>query len=715
MQHQRRQSVSTQPVQGAAVGAAATPSSNRQPPASPGAHNAPQAGHHHHHSHHHHHHALPSTPAVASGNLASSANANANISAANANGVNPPRSKKEEHFLLSLPSHDREAWYDPGPVGYTSAYALDDVDASYSTAANSHNPASRFNDGDADYIGILRQPKLSNRGNKLQSGSKFVRKGRMGGWENLEVFESRAPFPSNNSYPLHSTSTFASPSVTAPRGASATENSGNGGLPDRRLPINAYPITPSLTLVPSNSATAARQDRPTHREVITPYSQLTSHLDENGNVTSAATNVVAGLSRKRKRFHNHDSLATTSGSSAPYTTIPVRAYIPLPPQNPVELVTSSIISRTFSPKNRTLEKLGVATTDLIEQDVPLVRALTRLTDFLRGTAVAGADGLVGLPFSGDDEPYVAAAEVNDEEALDDSQPNVITNGHSDTHQAEQPTQSGENAASETVAAQDDMAIDTTINSEDRHIKSEQVDTSIENGNLLKGINGDAKQSDGPNGHVESMPGASAQTTEQSVPVINGHKKPETITDGANAQHAEVNGVNGDAAGQSAENTNDPEADANIETNGDGQDEDESGDSVDQDADSQRRLVTARIPPAVYRISNPLPYVDRLFITPGSIDVPSTGADGTASTVLQPLDDNESVAEHFLRLDEMQQRQTIQSCLSDLTKFLADSLEYQDRLGEIRDQILGVEKRRKGVWNMARGYAHQLLWEDEQEV
>jgi hypothetical protein len=47
----------------------------------------------------------------------------------------------------------------------------------------------------------------------------------------------------------------------------------------------------------------------------------------------------------------------------------------------------------------------------------------------------------------------------------------------------------------------------------------------------------------------------------------------------------------------------------------------------------------------------------------------------------------------------------------LTKFLSDSLEYRDRLGEIRDSILGVEKRRKGVWNMARAYAHQVIWEE----
>ena len=67
-----------------------------------------------------------------------------------------------------------------------------------------------------------------------------------------------------------------------------------------------------------------------------------------------------------------------------------------------------------------------------------------------------------------------------------------------------------------------------------------------------------------------------------------------------------------------------------------------------------------------------------------------------------------------RLRPSDQLSTVQLCLSELTKFLSDSLEYQDRLSEIRDSVLGVEKRRKGVWNMARMYAHQLVWEEEQE-
>lgn len=38
---------------------------------------------------------------------------------------------------------------------------------------------------------------------------------------------------------------------------------------------------------------------------------------------------------------------------------------------------------------------------------------------------------------------------------------------------------------------------------------------------------------------------------------------------------------------------------------------------------------------------------------------------------------------------------------DLHRFLADSMEYRARLAEIRDGILGVERRRKGMWKVVR--------------
>lgn len=52
--------------------------------------------------------------------------------------------------------------------------------------------------------------------------------------------------------------------------------------------------------------------------------------------------------------------------------------------------------------------------------------------------------------------------------------------------------------------------------------------------------------------------------------------------------------------------------------------------------------------------------------------------------------------------------------SDLHRFLADSLEYRERLAEIRDGVLGVERRRKGMWKVVRMVANDWL-EEEREA
>lgn len=52
---------------------------------------------------------------------------------------------------------------------------------------------------------------------------------------------------------------------------------------------------------------------------------------------------------------------------------------------------------------------------------------------------------------------------------------------------------------------------------------------------------------------------------------------------------------------------------------------------------------------------------------------------------------------------------------DLHRFLADALEYRNRLSEIRDGILGVERRRKGMWKVVRTVANDFLAEEEGAV
>jgi hypothetical protein len=43
--------------------------------------------------------------------------------------------------------------------------------------------------------------------------------------------------------------------------------------------------------------------------------------------------------------------------------------------------------------------------------------------------------------------------------------------------------------------------------------------------------------------------------------------------------------------------------------------------------------------------------------------------------------------------------------------MADSLEYRSRLSEIRDGVLGVERRRKGMWKLIRMISSDWLEEE----
>lgn len=133
-------------------------------------------------------------------------------------------------------------------------------------------------------------------------------------------------------------------------------------------------------------------------------------------------------------------------------------------------------------------------------------------------------------------------------------------------------------------------------------------------------------------------------------------------------------------------------------------------------DQHRPLVTARLAPSIQRIASPQSYIESLFVTPHDITVPIV-AGASAQGAMEGMNSNTAggaAGIDTIKLTPNEQLETVRLCLGELTKFLADSLEYQDRLGEIRDSVLGIERRRKGVWNMARGYAHQMLWEEEQD-
>ncbi|SDA05595.1 BZ3501_MvSof-1269-A2-R1_Chr5-2g07548 [Microbotryum saponariae] len=114
-----------------------------------------------------------------------------------------------------------------------------------------------------------------------------------------------------------------------------------------------------------------------------------------------------------------------------------------------------------------------------------------------------------------------------------------------------------------------------------------------------------------------------------------------------------------------------------------------------------KSMVEELPEYVKRLVDPELYVRSLFVSSESVEMPITrpGLPGQpAVTLMEMVSPND-------------QEVLLHDCLTDLHRFLADSLEYRDRLSEIRDGVLGVERRRKGMWKVVRTVAEDWLREE----
>lgn len=96
-------------------------------------------------------------------------------------------------------------------------------------------------------------------------------------------------------------------------------------------------------------------------------------------------------------------------------------------------------------------------------------------------------------------------------------------------------------------------------------------------------------------------------------------------------------------------------------------------------------------------------ISLLAISQTEADLPSLLSSLTPQSVIVPS----QLPRHFPRALPYPRLSTH----SDLHRFLADSLEYRSRLSEIRDGVLGVERRRKGMWKVVRTVGQD--WMDEE--
>ncbi|GAA5921406.1 hypothetical protein JCM1841_005806 [Sporobolomyces salmonicolor] len=116
---------------------------------------------------------------------------------------------------------------------------------------------------------------------------------------------------------------------------------------------------------------------------------------------------------------------------------------------------------------------------------------------------------------------------------------------------------------------------------------------------------------------------------------------------------------------------------------------------------RKRVAEEDLPEYAARLVDPELYVRSLFVSEGQVELEKCvqGPQGLVGTgQMESLSPNEQEA-------------LMHDCLTDLHRFLADTLEYRARLGEIRDGVLGVERRRKGMWKVVRTVAMDWLEEE----
>jgi hypothetical protein len=107
---------------------------------------------------------------------------------------------------------------------------------------------------------------------------------------------------------------------------------------------------------------------------------------------------LADFSRKRLRIELAPDLCLVPWSDLPPPEAPALARLPPTPRNPLDLVTSPSIRRTFSKSNAQLTTLSLSAVGLIEADEPLMRSLVRVCDILRGDSAPFSDDLnEGVP------------------------------------------------------------------------------------------------------------------------------------------------------------------------------------------------------------------------------------------------------------------------------------------------------------------------------
>jgi hypothetical protein len=145
---------------------------------------------------------------------------------------------------------------------------------------------------------------------------------------------------------------------------------------------------------------------------------------------------------------------------------------------------------------------------------------------------------------------------------------------------------------------------------------------------------------------------------------------------------------------------------------DGEEDGEEGDEEEDGEDGGLGGGGRGLHPAVQRLVDPEPWVRSLFVSDTDVSFSAT----SSSDALPPPPAGSGATSSAtgstpVVLTPEEQLASVRSCLADLQRFLEDNIEYRDRLSEVREGILGIERRRKAFRHLIHVCELAFLYPD----
>lgn len=360
---------------------------------------------------------------------------------------------------------------------------------------------------------------------------------------------------------------------------------------------------------------------------------------------------------------------------------PAIARLVPPPRNALDVVTSPTVARTFSKHHTQLPALALSAINLIEADAPLLRVLVRACDVLRGDAVPFVhererEGAAERARRVAPAPLSAIRSVVAEE----DQPARTEAGHGDVEMADASLVDVKPDISEAALAREPsplphVEVTTTV------LDPAQPTADLHDAlGFARPVGAEVSRS--------TSPAASVSALQMPPPARQGSQSPGPMEMPVNGPETGVAAMEDDGL---ASRPSTPGAEQ----------------------------IQESLPDSLRRVVQPDDWIRSLFVSDADIILPAAQHLGPLPGSLGYVQPNTipapSQAGALQTLTPSEQLAALHQATNEIQRFLTDTIEYRERLGELRDGVLGIERRRRGVWAILRLFAQDALEYEEADA